>query len=39
MLRNADDVMLNGKYHSNKNISVKNGRKIEDFKKSHLVSA
>ncbi len=39
MLRNADDVMLNCEYHSNKNISVKNGRKIEAFKKSHLVSA
>ena len=39
MLRDADNVMLNGKYHSNKNISVKNRRKIEVFKKSHLVSA
>ncbi len=33
MLRDADDVMLNGKYHSNKNISVKNRRKIQVFKK------
>lgn len=33
MLRDADNVMLNGKYHSNKNISVKNRRKIEVFKK------